>query len=157
MRVEEELGKKGGIMRKYDEQVRRWEAILGDAAEESKEDSLIRFFEHLKANLQLPCEVTGVEDFRWEEPYVFGGWDQQEYERLMKTQPSYTDKYKLLEIDQDQISEWNMFSEDIVAHVRRQSDGKGFFLGLAELKVTDKKTANFQIVDDYATWLVNNL
>ena len=27
-------------------------------------------FEHLKANLQLPCEVTGTEDFRWEEPYV---------------------------------------------------------------------------------------
>jgi len=47
--------------------------------------------------------------------------------------------------------------EDIIAHVRRKSDGKEFFLGLAELQVTDKKTANCQLIDDYATWLVNNL
>jgi len=144
-------------MSKYDEQVRRWKAILGDAAEDSQEEILAILFEHLKANLQLPCEVTGIEDFQWEEPYVFGGWDQQEYERLKETQPSYTDKYELLEIGQEEISEWNMFHADIIAHVRRKIDGKEFFLGLAELQVTDKKTANFQLIDDYATWFVNNL
>jgi hypothetical protein len=49
-----------------------------------------------------------------------------------------------------------MFDEDIVAHVRRKSDGKEFDLGLAELQVTDKKSSNFQPIDDYAVWLVNN-
>ena len=49
-----------------------------------------------------------------------------------------------------------MFHEDIVAHVRRKSDGKEFDLGLAELQVTDKKSRNFQLIDDYAVWLVNN-
>ena len=44
----------------------------------------------------------------------------------------------------------------IVARVRRKSDGKEFDLGLAELQVTDKKSPNFRLVDDYAVWLVNN-
>ena len=147
---------KGKITSKFDEQMRRWEAILGDADEGTQEDALIVFFKHLKANLQMPCEVTGTEDFRWEERYVIGGWSQQEYQRLKKTQPSYTDKYELLNISQDEWSEWMMFSEDIIAHVRRKSDGKEFHLGLAELRVTDKKSPNFQLVDDYAVWLVNN-
>jgi hypothetical protein len=49
-----------------------------------------------------------------------------------------------------------MFDEDIVAHVRRKGDGKEFDLGLAEIRATDKKSSNFQLIDDYAVWLVNN-
>lgn len=143
-------------MSEFDDQMRRWEAILGDAAEGTQEDALNAFFRHLKASLQLPCEVTGIEDFRWEEPYVIGGWSQQEYERLKKTQPSYTDKYELLDISQDDWSEWIMFDEDIAARVRRKGDGKEFYLGLAELRVTDRRSPNSQHLDDYAVWLVNN-
>ena len=69
-------------MSKFDEQMKRWDAIIGDTAERTQEDALKAFFKHLKSNLQLPCEVTGTEDFRWEEPYVIGGWSQQEYERI---------------------------------------------------------------------------
>jgi hypothetical protein len=145
-------------MSKYDEQVRRWEEILGDATEESKEGLVIHFFEYLEVNLQLPCEVTGVKHYEWEEEaYVFGGLHPLDHERLKKIQPSYKDKYELLDIDQEEVFEWKMFHADIIAHVRCKSDGKEFFLGLAELQVTDKKTANFQLIDDYATWLVNNL
>ena len=143
-------------MSKFDEQMRRWEAILGDAAERTQEGALDVFFKHLKDNLQLACELTGTEDFRWEERYVFGGWSQQEYKQLKKTQPSYTDKYELLDIIRNGWSEWKLFGEDIVAHVRHKRDGKEFHLGLAELRVTDKKSPNFQLVDDYAVWLVNN-
>jgi len=143
-------------MSKFNEQMRRWEAILGDAAAGTQEEALDVFFRHLKAKLQLPCEVTGTEDFRWEEPYVLGVWSRQEYKRLKKTQPSYTDKYDLLDIQQEGWSEWIMFDEDIVANVRRKSDGKQFDLGLAELRVTDKESPNFQLLDDYAVWLVNN-
>jgi hypothetical protein len=143
-------------MSKFDEQMRRWDTILGGAAEGTQEEALEAFFKHLKANLQLPCEVTGTEDFQWEEPYVVGGWSQTEYKRLKKTQPSYTDKYDLLDIEQGEWSEWMMFDEDIVAHVRRKGDNKEFALGLAELRVTGKKSPNFQLIDDYAVWLVNN-
>ncbi|MEI8375166.1 MAG: hypothetical protein WCJ35_20285 [Planctomycetota bacterium] len=143
-------------MSKYDEQMKRWDAILGDDSEGTQEDALKLFFKHLKSNLQLPCEVKGIEDFRWEEPYVHGGWSLTEYERLRKTQPSYTDKYELLKIGREGGAEWMMFEEDIIAHVRRKGDGKVFDLGLAELRATDKKSSNFQLLDDYSVWLVNN-
>jgi hypothetical protein len=143
-------------MSKFDDQMERCEAILGNAAEGTQEEAINAFLKHLKANLQLPCEVTGVEDFQWEEPYVIGGWSQAEYKRLKKTQPSYTDKYELLDIGQEEYSEWMMFGEDIVAHVRRRGDGKEFDLGLSELRATDKKSPNFQLLDDYSVWLVNN-
>jgi len=115
------------------------------------------FYEHLQANLRLPCEVTGSEDFRWEEPYVLGAWPAEGYEELKKTQPSYEDHYELLEIDRSAISEWQLFQgEDIGAIVRRISDGREFCLGLSELEATDKSSANHQLIEDYAVWLVNS-
>jgi hypothetical protein len=55
------------------------------------------------------------------------------------------------------MSEWMMFGgEDIAAHVRRKSDGKEFGLGLAELEAVNKKSRNYQLLDDYAVWFVNN-
>ena len=116
-------------MSRFDKQMERIEAIVGDAKDDTFDDALAKLFKHLKANLPLPCEVTGTEDFQWEEPYVIGGWSQKEYERLKKTQPSYTDKYELLDIEHGEWSEWMLFSEDIAAHVRRQSDGKESTLG----------------------------
>ncbi|MFW6170002.1 MAG: hypothetical protein ACODAD_05890 [Planctomycetota bacterium] len=143
-------------MSKSDDQMKRWDAIFSDVAEGTQAEALEAYFKHLKANLQLPCEVTGTDDFRWEEPYVRGGWSRQKYEWLKKVQPSYTDKYDLLDIEQNGWSEWMLFSEDIVAHVRRKSDGKEFHLGLTELRATDKKSPNSQLIKDYGVWLVNN-
>jgi hypothetical protein len=143
-------------MPRRDDQDRRIKAILGDQ-ENTWEEDLKAFFEHLKANLALPCEVTGVEDFRWEEPYILGGWDQQEYERLKETQPSYEDTYELLAVEQGVWSEWTLFGpEDIAAHVRRISDGREFILGLAELKAKPRKSKNYQLIDDYGYWFVNS-
>ena len=143
-------------MSQYDEYERRVEAILGDANEGTQKKALKVFFKHLKANLQFPCEVTGTEDFQWEERYVVGGWSQDEYKLLKKTQPSYTDKYELLDIERSWQSKWMMFEEDIIAMVRRKSDCKEFRLGLAEIRATDKKSSNFQLIHDYSVWLVNS-
>lgn len=130
--------------------------MLGDI-EYTFEDCVNKFYEHLTNSLQLPCKVTGIEDFRWEEFYVFGPGDKKEYERLRKNQPSYKDIFELLAIEMDVCSEWMMFySEDLAAHVRRQSDGKEFYLGLAEIKAVDKKSRNYQLIDDYGVWFVNN-
>ena len=140
-----------------DAQDLRIDGILGDDEDLDFDEAVAVFFKHLKANLQLPCEVTGIEDFRWEEPYVMGGWDQDEYKQLTKTQPSFDDRYELLEIRPEGWSEWMLFQgEDIAAHVRRISDGKEFILGLAELKAKGKKTPNFHLIDDYGVWFVNS-
>ena len=143
-------------MGRYDEYQKRVEAIVGDGSDGTFEEALKKFFQHLKATLQLPCEVTGTEDFRWEERYVVGGWDPTEYKRLKKTQPSYTDKYDLLAIEPNTYSKWMLFSEDLAAIVSRKKDKKEFVLGLAELRATDKKSDNFRLIDDYSRWLVNN-
>jgi hypothetical protein len=141
--------------RDWDAQFARVEAILGDA-ELDFDQALAILLADLKAKLVLPCEVKGSEDFNWEEPYVLGGWSPAEYKRLRKTQPSYTDRFQLLSIGAEEDSEWTMFDEDIRVRARRVSDGKEFILGVAELKATDKKSANYQLIDDYGVWFVNN-
>jgi len=65
-----------------DAQDKRIAAILGEIEDVDFEETIDIFFEYLKNNLSLPCEVTGIEDFRWEEIYVFGPGDQAEYDHL---------------------------------------------------------------------------
>ena len=65
---------------------KRIHAILGDDNERTMQNAS-RYQSHLLKNLSLPVIVTGTEDFPWEEPYVFGGWSQREYEKLKKTNP----------------------------------------------------------------------
>jgi len=140
-----------------DAQDKRIAAVLEENEDLDFDEAIKVFYEYLKSHLSLPCEVTGIEDFRWEEIYVFGPGDEEEYDLLKKTQPSYTDQYELLGIDCEAESGWMLFlGEDIGADVRRISDGKKFLLGLSELKATDKKSKNYQLLDDYSVWFVNN-
>ncbi len=142
-------------MSKTDKQFERIDAIIGEDNDDFGK-AVTLFVKHLKANLKLPCEVKGIEDFRWEEPYILGGWSKKDYEKLKKTQPSYSDRYQLLDLKHDGDSVWMMCGgEDIAAHVQRISDGKKFVLGLSELKATEKKSPNFQLIDDYGVFFWN--
>jgi hypothetical protein len=149
------MNRKGGSL-DMDKQFQRIDAIVGDNAERDFAEALSIFYTHLRQHLVLPCDVTGTEDFRWEERYMLGPGDPKEYARLKKSQPSYRDHYELLKIEQDVVSEWMLFAgDDIAAHVRRKSDGKEFVLGLAELRSVDKSSSNHRHLNDYAVFLVN--
>lgn len=88
---------------------------------------------------------------------MFGGDSSKKYQKLRKTQPSYQDIFELLAIKNGVYSEWMLFGgEDLVAHVRRKSDGKEFYLGLAEIEAVNKKLENQELLDDYSVWFVNN-
>lgn len=91
-----------------------------------------------------------MEDFPWEERYLLGGWDKEEYEELKKHKPSYTDEYELIELTEPE-SRYN----DILAKVRRISDKTIFEIGLSWLECTDSKSENYQLFDDYSVWHVN--
>ena len=144
-------------MKRSNVQDARIAKIIGDDEELSFGDCVNKFYHHLKDSLLLPCVVTGVEDFDWEEYYVLGPGDPKQYEKLRQKQPSFQDKFELLAIETDFYSEWMMFhGEDLAGHVRRKSDGKEFYLGLAELKAVDKKSKNYQLLHDYAVWFINN-
>jgi len=144
-------------MSQLDAQHARIEAIVGDDEESSFDDCIEKFYNHLKASLKIPCDVKSIEDFRWEEYYVIGPGDPHEHAKLRKNRPSCKDTFELLAIEPDVYSEWMMFSDDdLSAHVRRKSDGKEFYVGLAEIEAADTKSKNYQLLDDYSVWFVNN-
>jgi hypothetical protein len=137
-------------MPEMDEQDRRIARVLGiKNVPDVNKRTLRRYRDYLQANLEFPCLLTGIEDFPWEERYVFGFGSKAEYERLKKTQPSYTDTFELLGLDE--------MNEDygILADVKRVSDKKKFTLPLADLEATDEKSRNYQLLDDYSVWFVN--
>jgi hypothetical protein len=139
-----------------DEQFERIDAILGDSMDRGFEAAVRTFYEHLCRSLVLPCEVTGIEDFDWEEYYVIGPGSRKEYDRLRKQRPSYRDTFELRKINLGDVSEWMMFGgDDIAAYVRRKSDRKEFVLGLAELKAVDESSPAYQLLDDYSVFFVN--
>lgn len=104
----------------------------------------------LEKNLDLPVKLTGIEDFSWEEFYIFGPGDKNEYEELKKKRPSYKDVFNLIRIDEYAEEDYGLF-----AKVTRISDRKRFLIPLADLKAVDKKSKNYQLLDDYAVWCVN--
>jgi hypothetical protein len=113
-------------------------------------ETLERYFDHLKQHLEFPCQLTGIEDFDWEEYYVIGPGSKEEHACLRKTRPSYMDIYELLRFEDDVDPDYGIF-----VHVRRVSDKKTFVLPLADLEATKKKSPNYQLLDDYTVWFVN--
>jgi hypothetical protein len=100
--------------------------------------------------LDKEAVLTGREDFLWEEFYVFGPGDKNEYAELKKNRASYTDLFALIDIPEKTIRE-----SDLIAKVKRLSDGKKFEIGLSWLTTKNRKTEAYQILDDFATWVVN--
>ena len=105
---------------------------------------------YLENNLIFPIELTGIEDFDWEEFYLLGPGDKKEYEELKIINPSFTDIFNMTSIDNDFDIDYGLFADVI-----RISDNKRFLIPLAELVVIDKKSKNYQLLDDYAVWFVN--
>lgn len=136
----------------FDEAFRRIDDIVGDA---DGATAVELWLQHLRQNLVLPCEVTGVEDFRWEEPYLLGVGDPAEYRRLCRRQPSYRDVFSLKRIESSAAdSEWALFGDDLGAYVTRSGDGRSFVLGLSELQAVDHAD-NARLLQDYSIWHAN--
>lgn len=137
---------------KWNEMKKRIRAILGKENPDDlfrSDENLQVYLEYLKKNVEHPCLVTGMEDFPWEEKYVFGYGDEEEYEELKKTNPSYKDTFTLLEF------ELIPKAERIFATVERVTDKKRFSLPLEDLEAKIKKSPNYQLLDDYSSWYVN--
>ena len=139
-------------MGEYEKQEERIIAILGTKKLDVTRKTVRTYLSYLKKHVEIPCQLTGIEDFEWEESYVFGYGSKREYEELKKTQPSYTDKFNLIKF----ADEMDDYYDGIFVHVQRVSDKKKFALPLADLKSTDKKSKNHQLLDDYSVWFVNN-
>ena len=104
----------------------------------------------MKENLELPCYVGGSEEFLWEEEYLYGPGKTKEYEKLKKTNPSYTDVF-VLENFQPKFDE----TDGIMVDVKRVSDQREFTLSLAELEPSDEDSPNYILLEDYSIWFIN--
>lgn len=138
--------------RDFDKQEQRIESVfpkrINDISKQTKTLDIYKRF--LEKKLDFPVKLTGIEDFNWEEFYIFGPGDKKEYEELKKTRPSYKDIYNLTRIGDHIEEDYGLF-----AKVTRISDRKRFQIPLADLKAVDEKSKNYQLLDDYSVWCVN--
>lgn len=138
--------------RDFEKQEKRIESVfpkkIGDISKRTEMLDIYKRF--LEKNIDFPVKLTGIEDFNWEEFYIFGPGDRREYEELKNTRPSYKDIYNLIRIDEHVEEDYGLF-----AKVTRISDRKRFQIPLADLKAVDKKSKNYQLLDDYSVWCAN--
>ncbi len=133
-----------------DEQSKNIAQILDSKDLSVTEENQYKFYDYLSEHIKYPCILTGTEDFSWEEPYVFGVFDKEEYERLKKKRASYTDHFKLVKLE-DIIDDLR----GIMVKVKRIGDKKVFVLPLWDLETTDRKDKNQQLFEDYSYWMSN--
>ncbi|EGK84170.1 hypothetical protein D0A34_18665 [Microcoleus vaginatus PCC 9802] len=124
--------------------------ILGSKNIDFNLKNLVKYLDYIKQNIQLPCHVTGIEEFEWEEEYTMGSGSKKEYARLKKTQPSYTDRFTINRLEDLVVQEEGIFVE-----VQRIGDRQKFMLPLSELESVDVISRNNQLLDDYAVWFIN--
>jgi hypothetical protein len=76
-------------MAKLDKQDQRIANLFGTQdVPEVDTKTLERYRAYLQQHLALPCQLTGIEDFDWEEYYVIGPGSKAEHERLQLTASS---------------------------------------------------------------------
>ena len=134
-----------------DEQEKRTAAIFGmDEVPDVNDETLRTYLRYIKDNIDSACEITGIEDFNWEEYYIIGPGSKKKHDKLRKTRPSFLDTYKIIGFVDEPNQDYG-----ILINLRRVSDRKKFTLPLADLKTTDKNEPGYQILDDFSVWFVN--
>ncbi len=81
-------------MDEFEKQEKRIIAILGTKKLDVTRKTLKTYLEYLKRHVDMPCQITGIEDFEWEERYVFGFGSKREYEELKR--PSHPIRINLI-------------------------------------------------------------
>ena len=123
------------------------EEVLGTTTFKVNQTNLKKYLKYLKQNLAIPCLVTGVEEFEWEEYYTVGPGSQKEYQKLKKTQPSYTDEFNILKLDNKLDVE-----HGILAVLERTTDNLKFTLPLAELEGVVEDSVDAKLLQYYGIW-----
>ena len=123
------------------------EEVLGTTTFKVNQTNLKKYLKYLKQNLAIPCLVTGVEEFEWEEYYTVGPGSQKEYQKLKKTQPSYTDEFNILKLD-------NKLDvrDGILAVLERTTDNLKFTLPLAKLEGVAEDSVDAKLLQYYGIW-----
>ncbi len=146
------FGRPRNMDKDFEKQEKRIESVFPKKIDDisKRTETLDIYKRFLEKNIDFPVKLTGIEDFNWEEFYIFGPGDKREYEELKKTRPSYKDIYSLIRIDEHIEEDYGLFVK-----VTRISDRKRFQIPLADLKAVDEKSKNYHLLDDYSVWCLN--
>lgn len=142
-----ELDEEG--LKKLEEQDNRIQKILNNDNMNVNRKNLITYLKYLQNHVENPCEVRSIDQFQWEEYYLYSSGNPKEYEKLKKRRPNHTDTFNILNFQND------IDRSGIMVEVQRVSDHKTFSIPLAELEAKDKKSNNYQLLDDYSVWFYN--
>jgi len=134
----------------FDDQENRISDILDSTNIHVNIENLKKYRTFLIQHLKGRILLNGVEDFPWEERFVFGFGSEKEYAQLRKTRPSYKDTFKLVKI-----LSADEFQGDLLVKVQRQSDRRTFKIPLSQLKCIDEASDNYTLLDDFSVWVVN--
>lgn len=150
---EDTLSKQNNLNSRYscDEEEKRIFEVLNFGDLSVNNENIEKYYNFLNEKIQLPCILTGREDFDWEESYVFDNCNNEEYDRLKKDKPSYTDSFEFISLNHD-LDDY----KGIYANVKRLSDSKLFLIPLWDLEVLDDNDPNFLIISDYSFWMTNH-
>lgn len=116
---------------------------------------------YMQENLALPCRVRLANPYAWEEPFFDEDQEEpgEEYETLKAGMPSIDDTFQLVKIQTDNEPEWTLYEGEVGAWVVRESDGKGFSVGLGNLEIDpDEGPAqahNMNLLNDYGIWITD--
>ena len=140
------------MSKRFKDAYKRIEEILGGKFIDisRRKETLLYYRTYLEKELKFPVEVCGREDFSWEEFYLFGPGDKQEYEALKRTRASYTDILRMTRLSGHYEVDRGLF-----AHFTRITDRKRFELPLEDFRAVNKKSTEAQLLEDYSIWFVN--
>lgn len=136
----------------FDDDDKRIAEILNSNNVAVNKENLKTYRTYLIENLKGRILLTGIEDFSWEERFVFGYGSEREYAQLRKTNPSYKDTFKLVKILS--VDKYD-YDRDLFAKVQRQEDRKTFEIPLSQLECIDEKSDNYALLDEFSVWVVN--
>ena len=118
------------------------------AATDAALDAYLVFLtEHLKSCRLTGCVPTGY--FSWEERYIFSNKDDP-CKHKTEERGRMDDIYLLLGLDGHEDVDIGLLTK-----VKRISDGKLFTIPLQDLECEYEQDAQYKIIDDYCTWIVN--
>jgi hypothetical protein len=132
-----------------DMQHARIRSILGKKCKITPDNHRL-YYLYLKKSLALPCRLTGKTDFPWETDALAEGCESRAYKEMHKSHPSFMDQFDLLELLPPSAR-----CSSIVAKVQRANDQKPFEIALFRLECLDFKEKNYQLIDDYASWVAD--
>lgn len=110
----------------------------------------LKYLEYLQQKMIIPCNVTGREEFPWEQEYLRIPGKRREYEKLKKTKPSHSQLFQIVRL-RDSVSK----NEGILVDVQRLNDKQTFILPLVDLEPIDESSPNNQFFEDYTLWFIN--